>query len=202
VATGFRAADTRRSGLQPGVPYPVLLTPPDVTPKLTAGGYVFPVYGPSAYGDTFGAPRGDVAGGWHHGDDIFAPLGAPLLAVADGTVFSVGWNHVGGYRLWLRDRGGNEFYYAHLSAYTSLAVNGRQAPVVEREVNGERSDGATPGRRSGAALLRRLAEHERLAPVAEGHLRVRREPGDRRPEDGQVSDGRVGEVTDRPGRAD
>jgi hypothetical protein len=97
-----------------------------VTPKLTTGRYVFPVYGPSAYGDTFGAPRPDVSGGWHHGDDIFAPFGAPVLAVADGTVFSVGWNDVGGYRLWLRDRGGNEFYYAHLSAYTTLAVNGRQ----------------------------------------------------------------------------
>ena len=103
---------------------PVVLSPPTVTPKLTAGGYVFPVYGPSAYGDTFGAPRGDVSGGWHHGDDIFAPLGAPLLAVADGTVFSVGWNNVGGWRLWLRDRKGNEFYYAHLSAYTKLARNG------------------------------------------------------------------------------
>ncbi len=96
-----------------------------VTPKLTAGGYVFPVYGPSGYGDTFGAARADVSGGWHHGDDIFAALGAPILAVADGTVFSVGWNDVGGYRLWLRDGAGNEFYYAHLSAYTRLAVNGR-----------------------------------------------------------------------------
>jgi murein DD-endopeptidase MepM/ murein hydrolase activator NlpD len=104
---------------------PPVLTPPTVTPKLTAGGYVFPIYGPSGYGDTFGAPRGDVSGGWHHGDDIFAPLGAPVLAVASGTVFSVGWNEVGGWRLWLRDGGGNEFYYAHLSAFTSLAVNGR-----------------------------------------------------------------------------
>ena len=68
---------------------------PDVTPKLTAAHYVFPVYGPSAYSDTFGAARADVSGGWHHGDDIFAPLGAPILAVADGTVFSVGWNDVG-----------------------------------------------------------------------------------------------------------
>ena len=104
---------------------PPVLTPPTVTPKLTASGYVFPVYGPSAYGDSFGAPRGDVSGGWHHGDDIFAPLGAPVLAVASGTVFSVGWNEVGGWRLWVRDGGGNEFYYAHLSAYTSLAVDGR-----------------------------------------------------------------------------
>jgi murein DD-endopeptidase MepM/ murein hydrolase activator NlpD len=105
---------------------PVRTSIPDVTPKLTVGHYVFPVYGPSAYGDSFGAPRGDVSGGWHHGDDIFAPLGAPILAVADGTVFSVGWNDVGGWRLWLRDTAGNEFYYAHLSAYTSLAVDGRR----------------------------------------------------------------------------
>ena len=104
---------------------PVRVNIPDVTPKLTAGHYVFPVYGPSAYSDTFGAPRGDVSGGWHHGDDIFAPLGAPLLAVADGTVFSVGWNDIGGWRLWLRDTAGNEFYYAHLSAYTALAADGR-----------------------------------------------------------------------------
>ena len=62
------------------------------------GGYVFPVYGPASFGDTFGAPRGDVSGGWHHGEDIFAPLGTPLLAVADGTVFSVGWNDIGGWR--------------------------------------------------------------------------------------------------------
>jgi murein DD-endopeptidase MepM/ murein hydrolase activator NlpD len=122
---GVRAADARRSAPKLFGSGPPIVAPPDVTPKLTAKRYVFPIYGPSAYGDTFGSPRGDVSGGWHHGDDIFAPLGAPILAVADGTVFSVGWNDVGGYRLWLRDEGGNEFYYAHLSAYTTLAVNGR-----------------------------------------------------------------------------
>jgi murein DD-endopeptidase MepM/ murein hydrolase activator NlpD len=100
--------------------------PPDVTPRLTAGGYVFPVYGPASFGDTFGAPRPWITSGWHHGEDIFAQLGTPLLAVADGTVFSVGWNDLGGYRLWLRDREGNEFYYAHLSAFSPFAVNGRQ----------------------------------------------------------------------------
>jgi len=106
----------------PGVPSQVRAPPANVRPKLTAGRYVFPVYGPSSYTDTYGAARADVS--YHHGDDIFAPLGAPLLAVADGTVFSVGWNHIGGYRLWLRDRQGNQFYYAHLSAYSPLAVNG------------------------------------------------------------------------------
>ncbi len=116
-------AKPKQEPKQSGLP-PVLGQPPNVTPKLTAHGYVFPVYGNSSFSDTFGAFRGDVPGGWHHGDDIFAALGAPILAVADGTVFSVGWNHVGGWRLWLRDDGGNEFYYAHLSAYSPLAVNG------------------------------------------------------------------------------
>jgi murein DD-endopeptidase MepM/ murein hydrolase activator NlpD len=98
--------------------------PVGLQPKLTAGGYVFPVYGPASFGDSFGAFRPDVPGNWHHGDDIFAPLGAPVLACADGTVFSVGWNEVGGNRLWLRDGQGNLFYYAHLSAFSPLAVNG------------------------------------------------------------------------------
>ena len=103
---------------------PVESKPLKIHPDLTQGGYVFPVYGAVAFGDTYGAARGDVSGGWHHGDDLFAPLGTPVLAVAHGTVFSVGWNKVGGWRLWLRDDSGNEFYYAHLSAYSPFAVNG------------------------------------------------------------------------------
>jgi murein DD-endopeptidase MepM/ murein hydrolase activator NlpD len=102
---------------------PIVRRPlPSVIPKLTKGGYVFPVHGPASYTDTFGAARAVVS--WHHGEDIFAPLGAPVLAVARGTVFSVGWNDIGGNRLWLRDTKGNEFYYAHLSAFSPLAVNG------------------------------------------------------------------------------
>jgi murein DD-endopeptidase MepM/ murein hydrolase activator NlpD len=98
--------------------------PTDISAPLSPGGYVFPVYGPSSFSDTYGAPRAAVT--WHHGQDIFGSLGSPLLAVADGTVFSVGWNDIGGYRFWLRDRAGNQFYYAHLSAFSPLAVNGRE----------------------------------------------------------------------------
>ena len=110
---------------------PLLPAPSNLQPKLTAGGYVFPVYGPSSFIDTYGAFRGDVPGNWHHGDDIFAPLGAPILACADGIVFSVGWNEIGGNRLWLRDQQGNEFYYAHLSAFSPLAKNGRHVKAGE-----------------------------------------------------------------------
>ena len=104
-------------------PPPIVKQPPaSVKPRLTARGYVFPVYGPSSFTDDFGAPRALTS--WHHGNDIFAALGAPVLAVTDGTLFLVGWNDVGGNRVWLRDDQGNEFYYAHLSAFSPLAVDG------------------------------------------------------------------------------
>lgn len=110
----------------PGAPAEIVRPAPQVAGRLTSGGYVFPVFGPASFGDTFGAFRGDVAGKWHHGEDLMAPAGTPLLAVAAGRLFSVGWNDIGGWRLWLRDDDGNEFYYAHLSAYSSLAVNGQR----------------------------------------------------------------------------
>jgi hypothetical protein len=97
---------------------------PEVSARLSGGGYVFPVFGPASFGDSFGAPRADIETGWHHGEDIFSPAGTPLLAVADGTLHTIGFNRIGGYRLWLRDEAGNEFYYAHLSAYSPLAVEG------------------------------------------------------------------------------
>ena len=108
----------------PATPPPVESPPPGVRPQLTAGGYVFPVYGPASFSDDFGAARADT--GWHHGNDIFAPLGAPVLAVTDGSLFLVGWNTIGGNRFWLRDLQGNEFYYAHLSAFSPLARDGAQ----------------------------------------------------------------------------
>jgi murein DD-endopeptidase MepM/ murein hydrolase activator NlpD len=98
--------------------------PPLVTPFLGSADRVLPVLGAAPPADTFGALRSDVPGDWHHGDDIFAPAGTPVLAAADGLVFSVGWNTLGGWRLWLRDRRGNEYYYAHLSGYSSFGVDG------------------------------------------------------------------------------
>jgi murein DD-endopeptidase MepM/ murein hydrolase activator NlpD len=104
-------------------PPPIVEDPPErVKPKLTTDGYVFPVYGPASFTDDFAAARAIT--GWHHGNDVFAPVGAPILAVTDGTLFLVGWNEVGGNRLWLRDDQGNEFYYAHLSAFSPLAFEG------------------------------------------------------------------------------
>jgi murein DD-endopeptidase MepM/ murein hydrolase activator NlpD len=51
----------------------------------------------------------------HHGVDIFAPRGTPVLAAADGTVSRVGDQRLGGRVVWLRDeRRGTSQYYAHL----------------------------------------------------------------------------------------
>ncbi len=118
---GYVAAD------RPYAPRPAVVkggVPLTVTPPLKAGPYTFPVAGDAFFSDTYGANRSDVPGGWHHGDDIFSPLGQPVLAVADGRVYKVGWNRVGGWRLWLKDAQGNRFYYAHLSGYTKYGRNG------------------------------------------------------------------------------
>ena len=109
----------KKAPKKPAIGQPLTGTPP------LEGQYVFPVAGQTDWGDSYGGLRSDVPGNWHHGDDLFAPLGTPVVAVADGTIFAVGWNRVGGWRLWLVDHFGNDFYYAHLSGYTTLARNNR-----------------------------------------------------------------------------
>ena len=106
--------------------------PLTVTPSLALRHYTFPVAGPADYGDSYGGLRTDVPGHWHHGDDIFAALGTPVVAVSDGTLNRVGWERLGGWRLWVRDAAGDEFYYAHLSGYApnDLRSNRVQAGQV------------------------------------------------------------------------
>jgi Peptidase family M23 len=105
--------------------------PLKVTPPLGLKGYVFPVVGASDFVDTYGALRTDVPGHWHHCDDIFAALGTPVVAVATGTVNRVGWEKVGGWRLWVRDRVGNQFYYAHLSGYAPAILHAKRVRAGE-----------------------------------------------------------------------
>lgn len=72
-----------------------------------------------------------MPGNWHHGDDIFAQLGTPVVAVADGTVTLVGWEHLGGWRLWVTDRAGDQFYYAHLSGYAPAVIGADDGGTVQ-----------------------------------------------------------------------
>jgi murein DD-endopeptidase MepM/ murein hydrolase activator NlpD len=75
----------------------------------------FPVQGARErdIGSRFGAPR-DGGMRQHHGIDIFAKHGTPVVAAATGYVRRVGTSRLGGNIVWLRDDRGHALYYAHL----------------------------------------------------------------------------------------
>jgi len=110
----------QRAQAASGLPYTPGASQLAVMPA--GGSYVFPVSGGARYSDDWLAGR--AGGRLHQGIDLFAAAGTPLVAVADGSVFRVGWNGLGGWRLWLRDRSGTEFYYAHLAAFAPAAREG------------------------------------------------------------------------------
>jgi murein DD-endopeptidase MepM/ murein hydrolase activator NlpD len=89
---------------------------------VPGGAYVFPVAGAVRFSDDWLAPRS--GGRSHEGIDIFAAAGTPIVAVADGSLYNVGYNGLGGWRLWLRDGAGTTFYFAHLSSYAPAAREG------------------------------------------------------------------------------
>lgn len=83
-----------------------------------AAALAFPVRGRgrSAVQSVFGDPR-DAGAREHHGIDIFAPRGTPVVAVADAHVRRVNETNRGGRVVWLRDeRRGLSLYYAHLDS--------------------------------------------------------------------------------------
>jgi murein DD-endopeptidase MepM/ murein hydrolase activator NlpD len=84
--------------------------------------HVFPIRGSTHFSDDWLFPR--PGGRYHEGIDLFAAYGTPVVAVADGTLFRVGYNGLGGWRLWLRDGAGTTFYYAHLSSFAPAAKEG------------------------------------------------------------------------------
>jgi murein DD-endopeptidase MepM/ murein hydrolase activator NlpD len=75
----------------------------------------FPVRGARErdIGSVFGDAR-DAGARSHHGIDIFAPRGTPVVAAASGVVTRVGTTGLGGNVVWMSDQEGNRLYYAHL----------------------------------------------------------------------------------------
>jgi murein DD-endopeptidase MepM/ murein hydrolase activator NlpD len=96
---------------------------------LGLNGHGFPVAGKHTFSDTFGAPRSDVPA--HVGADIFASFGTPIVAVADGRIYRVGTLKISGNRLWLRDKNGFRYFYAHLSDFAAAAYNGADVHAGE-----------------------------------------------------------------------
>lgn len=111
-----------------------------VQPELLRGGtyriiltqeaqYAFPVegYKIGAIQSFFGAPR-DGGRRVHHGVDVFARRGTPVLAAAAGTTYRVSDTNIGGKVVWVRDdERGARFYYAHLDS--QYVGNGVQVEV-------------------------------------------------------------------------
>ena len=75
----------------------------------------FPVDGPRAFSNDFGAPRHQ---GKHEGIDILAARGTPVVAVADGVIDSMSpaGNTIAGIRVWLRAAVGTRHYFPTLSS--------------------------------------------------------------------------------------
>jgi murein DD-endopeptidase MepM/ murein hydrolase activator NlpD len=96
------------------------------------GGRVFPVDGPFEFDDSWGNFRADLAvdtgSHGHDATDIMAAGGTPVVAIESGTLDRVGWNALGGWRLWIKGVSGTSYYYAHLSAYGPNLMEG--VPVL------------------------------------------------------------------------
>ena len=81
-------------------------------------GAVFPVRGTVEFTDTFGAYRADVKGHRHEGNDIFAKMGTPIVAVLAGTIEYSTYG-IGGNNARLTDAAGDYFYYAHMVRFAA-----------------------------------------------------------------------------------
>jgi len=104
----------------PSEPTPTPTTTPAASPApapppvVAQNGWVCPVAGPTAFGDTWGAARS--GGRSHEGVDMMSPRGTPVVAVVAGSV-TMKTNTLGGNAIWLTSVDGAKYYYAHLSAW-------------------------------------------------------------------------------------
>jgi peptidoglycan LD-endopeptidase LytH len=94
---------------------------------ITGGSWICPVAGPSAFGDTFGAPR--PGGRRHEGVDMMSPYGTPVVAVVSGFA-DMRQTSLGGNSISLAGDDGNRYFYAHLSSWEGSSRNVAAGEVV------------------------------------------------------------------------
>ena len=72
------------------------------------------------YGRSYKGERG------HEGTDLMPEINErgyyPVVSMTDGTVESMGWLELGGWRIGIRAPHGGYFYYAHLDSYADIEV--------------------------------------------------------------------------------
>jgi murein DD-endopeptidase MepM/ murein hydrolase activator NlpD len=103
-------------------PTPPSPTPPPLTPP-TVGSGVFPVDGPHAYGDLFGAQR---SGYRHQGVDISAGQGTPIVSPTAGTIrFTDYQSSAAGEYIVERLADGRDVFYAHCVRRSTVVVPGQ-----------------------------------------------------------------------------
>jgi peptidoglycan LD-endopeptidase LytH len=94
---------------------------------IVHGTWVCPVQGPISFTDTYGSPRS--GGRRHMGNDLFAPIGTPVVAVTDGSVFFQG-DPLGGNAAYVQGNDGNTYYYAHLDDYVGGGRSVRAGELI------------------------------------------------------------------------
>jgi murein DD-endopeptidase MepM/ murein hydrolase activator NlpD len=105
----------------------------------------------------------------HLGIDYGAPLGAPVVAVASGTVVSAGWSGGGGNMVRIRHASGFESYYLHLSGFAKGIRSG--VHIDQGELIGRvGATGTATGPhldyrlRKNGVFVNPLTEHRKLPP--------------------------------------
>jgi murein DD-endopeptidase MepM/ murein hydrolase activator NlpD len=117
VAAGLFGSMLTFGGPRTGARWHAVSTMP--VPEAAAGDLAVPVRGVarSALRDSWNEARDGGARG-HHGTDIMAPGGTPVVATAAGTIEKLFTSERGGTTLYQRSADGRwMFYYAHLARY-------------------------------------------------------------------------------------
>ena len=94
---------------------------------MTDSDMTCPVDGFHTFTDTWGAPRS--GGRRHEGVDFMAARGTPVVAVAAGVVKRMRNGGLGGITVWLTDRNGDDYYYAHLDSWAPDLAVGQEVEV-------------------------------------------------------------------------
>lgn len=93
-------------------------------------GRTCPVAGANTFRDSWLEPR-PYRNGVHHGTDLVAAEGTPLVAMEAGYVYSMGYHWAGGNGIYIRGNSGDIYYYAHLQKFASGISTGDRVGVAQ-----------------------------------------------------------------------